>query len=194
MFCARVGGGLSVEELTEAVIASPELFDQIDYRKLPQGDVPSPHRECHDLHLRYNSMEKCGTDGFHKVPHVAEWYPVAKELPQVFPVVESLMQIIGGESLGSVYIFKLPPGKQVYPHVDNSWNSGYFNKYCIGLQCGAGGVVRFEDRSCFECDSGEIWEFDNHNVHSVNNYTDQDWIVMVVNARPISRSYYEIAG
>jgi len=183
--------GLNVNSLREKLITHPEWFDGIDYRKLPKGKMLSPHRECSDIHVRYNDMKNSNRKDFHTAKHVPVWYEIAKEIPEAIGLAMEIMKITCSEMLGSVYIFKLEPGKKVYPHKDNSWNSVYYDKFCIGIQGGEGGIVRFEDNTCFEPKEGEVYRFENSVTHSVTNFTDKDWICMVVNCRPVNKGYSE---
>ena len=185
-------GGLNTSGLLSRLNARPDLFNTIDYRRIPKGKQESPHREVMDIHVRYRDLKDIDRKDFHTSPHVPVWYPAAKELPDAALLALQVCGIVNSEMLGSVFILKLPPGGRIYPHVDKSWNSTYFEKFCVGINGGEGKIFRFEDKTSFEAKEGELYQFENNILHSISNYTNEDWIALIVNCRPVARSFCEL--
>ncbi len=184
--CSPILKGLHVTALADKLKDSP-LWGKINYRLEPKGEHLSPHRESLDIHIRYNPIENQDSPDFHSKPHVPQWYPVVKDLPEVLPLAAAVFTNVCADMLGSVFLINIPKGKQIYPHVDKSWNSTYFQKYCISLQNeGQKGACIFEDGSAFAPKAGDVWRFENDVVHWFDNTRgDDDALIMIVNCRPI---------
>lgn len=185
--CALITSKLPVQLLVSKLLELPHLWGQVTYRQDPCGEHLSPHRDSQDIHLRYNPLDKSADHDFHTSPHIPEWYPAVAALPEVVPLVGSVLMSVCADMLGSVFLINVPKGKQIYPHVDKSWNSTYFNKYCVGVKnVNNKGVCGFEDGSKFAPADGEAWQFENDVVHWFDNTAGEDdcWM-LIVNCRPI---------
>jgi hypothetical protein len=185
--CKPVSRGLIVQPLADKLKQRAHLWGAIQYRQAPKGEHLSPHRESLDIHLRYNPIENESSNSFHTAPHVPQWYPVTKELNEVIPAVAAVLASVCADMLGSVFLINIPKGKQIYPHVDKSWNSTYFQKYCVSVQnINQRGVCSFEDGSSFAPAQGDCWRFENDVVHWFDNTKgEDDAIMLIVNCRPM---------
>jgi len=136
----------------------------------------SPHREASDIWVRYNAIENLGPH--FNDPHEAVWYPVAEQIPSARTLAETVFDLIDGERLGGVLITRIPPGGQVYPHVDQGWHATTFEKFAIQVKGNP------EQAFCFEGESlspevGELFWFDNSKPHWVTNPTEEERITLI---------------
>lgn len=186
----KVATGLDVAPLRAALQAKPHLFDAFTRRADSDG---SPHYQAKDIWLRYNDNEV-----FEEVDdytdfndeHDSVWYPAAFELPEVMPIVFSLMRLVNGERLGGVLLTKLPPGGRIEPHIDPGWHAGYYHKFYVPILNAKGSLFRFEDGD-IDPDDGDAWFFNNQVTHWVENNTDSERISLIVCIKTHSQSMRE---
>jgi hypothetical protein len=165
----KVGEGMNVQPLFEALQAHPELWDQTPDRTAP---AHSPHHDLHDIYIRY------GENPLDAQPHESLWYPAASILP-VKDLIFDLMYAMRGERLGGVLITRIPPGKMCKPHRDGGWHAGYYEKFGIQIQSAPGQAFCFEGES-LETKPGDVFWFDNAYTHWVTNDTPHDRITLIV--------------
>lgn len=181
-----IADDLNVQPLKDRLVQHPELFGLYDFRKQhPQ----SPHRNMTDIWLHYNDIrpyiERGDFTGLND-PHEPIWYPVAFDMPEVFPVVMKVMEAVGAKRLGFVLITKVPPGGRIEPHVDGGWHAKYFDKYYVPILNNPGSTFNFPD-GVIAPTEGEAWWFRNDVPHWVINDSDTDRIAMIVCIEPNDR-------
>jgi hypothetical protein len=110
--------------------------------------------------------------------HVPEWYQVAKVLPAVKACAQMLARKLGG-ILGFVLITRIPPGKQVYPHVDQGWHARTHEKFCVCLKAMKAQAFCFEGEE-LRSESGDIFMFQNQYPHWVRNESAEERISLIV--------------
>lgn len=137
----------------------------------------SPHREVSDIWVRYNAIENLGPH-FNDA-HIPVWYPVADRLPSARKLAESLCESLDAKHLGAVLITRIPPGGQVYPHMDSGWHAAHFEKFAIQVKGNAQQTFCFED-SLLSPVEGEVFTFDNSKPHWVLNPTGEERITLIV--------------
>jgi hypothetical protein len=109
-------------------------------------------------------------------------YRAWKDLPSIKPLILALMNQVGAIRLGRVIITKLPPGKTITPHVDGGAPATYYQRYQIALQCLPGNKFIIGDEEVgFK--TGEVWQINNRETHSVVNNSADDRIVMIADMR-----------
>lgn len=170
---------VDVTALKDNLVANPELFGNIVARMTPEN---SPHRESSDIWVRYNNIdtysEADDMEHLHE-PHNSVWYDVLNDIPEVLDTIREVFDKVQGETLGGVFITKLPPGKEIYPHIDGGWHAGYYEKYYVPIQNKKGATFNFED-GIIDPEIGEVYHFRNDVMHWVKNDTDADRIAMIV--------------
>ena len=181
----KIACGLNVMPLQIALRRMPGLFGKYDDRCVGN----SPHRESEDIWVRYNHRSAVDAHDIplnseHPAngPHRPVWYPVYYQLPQIRPLVFEMMSIVEGEELGTILLVKLEPGKQVYPHTDGAWSAEYYEKYFIPIQVAPGSIFNFPDGTIYP-QIGEAYWFNNGVVHSYENHSDEDTIMLIVTIR-----------
>ncbi len=171
-----------VSRLQDQLICQPQLWDTIRHRtKHPQ----SPHREVSDIWVRYNPIENYAEDmQAFNAEHVPEWYPVVAQLPEAMRIACELLAHITGtpttwDHLGAVLITKIPPGKQVYAHVDQGWHARHFEKFAVTVK-GDDEQAFFFENEYLITHPGDLWWFDNAHPHWVSNNSAEDRITLIV--------------
>lgn len=155
----------------------PEVWDTIRHRT---EHLQSPHREVSDIWVRYNPIENFHGDmQAFNAEHRSEWYPVAEQLSEAVRIADLLMTELCGKSLGAVLITKIPPGKQVYAHVDQGWHARHFEKFAVTIK-GDDEQAFFFENEYLVTHPGDLWWFDNSHPHSVSNNSDEDRITLIV--------------
>lgn len=175
---AKIATGLNVLPLQLALKRQPQLFGKHGYRRYSEG---SPHTAMTDIWVRYNDIRKYPDGDLSKFndEHDAVWYPAYYALPQVRPLVFSIMALVEGERLGAVLITKIPPGGGIAPHIDGGWHAEYYEKYYVPIQNEPGATFNFED-GVIRPDLGDVYWFNNSVPHWVENNSCADRIAMIV--------------
>lgn len=155
----------------------PELWNEFDLRT---NHPQSPHRELDDIFVRYNARENfTGDRQAFNGPHDAVWWQSIEKIPSVMAIIWDLMRKVEGERLGMVLITRIPAGSTCYPHVDNGWHAGHYDKYAVQLTSAAGQTFHVEDE-VLDPAPGQCYWFDNSRRHWVLNPTNKDRMTMIV--------------
>lgn len=133
----------------------------------------SPHRECDDIWVRWQNGAVRADGSFD-----CEWYGVAHELPSAVALCQLISDLYMGIEMGGVLITRIPPGKQVYPHVDRGWHAHRYEKFAIQVKGNS------EQSFCFQEErlspqSGELFWFDNSKPHWVLNPSAEERITLI---------------
>lgn len=170
---------VNVEPLRLALQKKAHLFGQYPMR----AEAPdSPHAEMKDIWVRYNDIKpylESGDFSTFADEHDSVWYDAYYELPEMRKPIFDVMAAVDGERLGGILITKLPPGGKIAPHTDSGWHAGYYDKYFVPIQNAEGAIFGFND-GVIEPEEGEVFWFDNSNLHWVDNDSDIDRIAMIV--------------
>jgi hypothetical protein len=138
--------------------------------------VHSPHREADDIWARFGLLSDPPLRTNHR-PFRSHWY--YSELTAVLePVVSRLIGEVGGLELGGVLITRIPPGGQVYAHVDEGCHTGYYSKYCVCIEADHQQLFSFDDAELLSV-SGECFWFGNDVTHWVKNDSQNARISMI---------------
>jgi hypothetical protein len=174
----QIAQGVDVIPLALELHQHPELWN-VDVERLhPSG----PHRDSDDIWIRLNDKTEClktGDWSKFNAEHDSIWYPAFYALPSVRKIVFDLARRVEAERIGDIMIWRVQPGKRIYPHIDKSWHVDYYNKFNVCIQSAPGAVFAYEDEK-LEDRPGDVHRFINIVNHSVTNTSDRDYIVMVV--------------
>ena len=89
--------------------------------------------------------------------------------------------------LGRAKIVCLPAGKRVYPHIDRGQYYRVRNRYHLVLRSTEGSWLKAGDEEV-RMKEGELWWFDNDQMHEAFNDGDQDRIHMIFDMLPSHRA------
>jgi hypothetical protein len=133
-----------------------------------------------DVWVRYNPLERFAGDWTQfNSPHESVWYPVIEKIPQVKQLSFELFKRLDAERLGGVLLTRIPPGKQVYPHIDQGWHARYYEKYVIQIKGNRDQAFRFKGESLSAL-PGECYWFNNAYDHWVTNDSDEERISLII--------------
>jgi len=168
---------------------NPCFYGKYDYRS--QGS--SPHREMTDIWVRTNDLRpyliRGDLSGFTD-KHDPVWYPIYSELQEITPIVVKIINHVEGEAIGAILITKLPSGGKIYPHVDEGWNAGHFDKFYVPVENYKGATFNFNNGH-IDPEIGCVYQFDNSKLHWVNNNSDGDRVAMIVCVRHKNQPRYK---
>lgn len=174
---------VNVTDLVLQIYQHPELWDKY---KLRTSQYRTPHTTVSDIWVRYNAWKnynpKTGLRAFNE-KHESVWYPSVGKLPAVRPVVQQVLDFVGGGALGGVLITKIPPGGEVLPHIDRGWHAEHYTKFAVQLLGNADQTFHFEDSSLSPF-PGDVYTFDNSRLHWVKNSSTMDRITLIICIRP----------
>ncbi len=186
----RVATGLDPWPLLHALATQPELWNRDAVRKHWQ----SVHKDVDDILLRYNAWTE-GEDYLDKVCSSLAMvdYPAWHKLTPAQVFVYGLMGKVMGVHLGRVMISRLKPGGSIPAHSDRIDvaevqfpdrvpPASYFERYHVCLQSGPGALFMCGDEQVNML-PGEIWWFDNQQVHAVVNNSADDRIHLIIDIR-----------
>lgn len=170
----RVCENLNTFPLLHALARQPELWNQNSLRTEFPG---TPHGEADDIWLWFNDQKEDVANAIQVIP-----YPAWTLLPQARQIVFDLLRAVEGVQLGRVIITRLKPGKQIIPHRDAGAPAEFFKRYQVALQSLPGAIFQIEDEQAgFK--TGDIWLINNRAEHSVQNNSQDDRVVMIVDIR-----------
>lgn len=154
-------------------------------RSTGRQDKIDVQREALSIPLRGLRKSAIGTRKRRDV-HQSRWtsgsakYPLARcLLEDIATAQESL--------LGRAKIVCLPAGRRVYPHVDRGDYYRVRDRYHLVLRSASGSWLKagFEEIRMLE---GELWWFDNDQLHEAYNDGDRDRIHIIFDMLPCARA------
>ena len=179
-------GTVEVGPLAVQLDAQPDLWDSINRRRTADA---SPHEGMTDIWVRYNDHRPYAArgdwTGFND-EHVPVWYPAWRRLPALRPIIFGLMAAVQAEMLCGVLMTRIPPGKGIERHTDDSWHVHYTDKLYVCVRSQPGAVFGAEDPEGIEELSpsvGDVHLFDNRWPHWVRNDSGSERITLIVCVR-----------
>lgn len=146
----------------------------------------SPHTQVSDIWFRFNDLEAIAAAGQDVSvvidQHESIEYPAWSRIPEVADVVFALMARVKGKRLGRVILTKMAPGRQITPHIDSGDHAAYYERHHIVLQNTPGSLFHCGEETVF-MRPGEVWWFDNKQMHSVQNNSAEDRITLIVDIK-----------
>lgn len=178
----RLASGVNVAPLMHAVARQPELWNTHRARTQFTG---TPHNEVDDIWLHFNDDSKAErVDDLMRETRLA-WYPAAIALPQVRPIVQDLMQGVGAYALDRLLITRLRPGGRIARHADDDGDyvsDHTRSRYHVVLQGLPGSLYHCGDETV-QMLTGEVYWFDAHAEHAVENNSADDRVHLLVDLR-----------
>lgn len=178
--------GVPVDALMHAVMRRQDLFNQNTFRTTFPN---TPHVDVDDIWIRFSDPEKCSTTTKVIGDDKPIWYPALEALPEVKPLIRGLMHQVGAYELGRVLISRVKPGGQILAHRDNEGEyvlTPDIARYHVVLKglpgslyhCGEDG-----ERETVCMQTGEVWWFNAHKLHSIQNNSEDDRVHLLVDVR-----------
>jgi hypothetical protein len=167
-----------------------ELYRQpLFWGKSPRVTFPgSPHRDTEDIVLR-------GPVGIHSkslqelhVEIACEDYPASELMPATLRMANNLAYLLSSPEmqhldsplrLGRVILTKLPPGKSIHPHKDEGAVPEFYRRCHLVVEGGDENVFLIADEVQV-MQSGEMWECDVRELHTVVNLMEDARVHLIV--------------
>lgn len=175
-FFQKLSESVQVAPLLHAIQCAPDLWNAFPIRTTHPG---SAHADASDILCFFNRLDDPSAilDDLQAQP-----YPAWDRLPQLRSLVFDTLRFVEGVQLGRVVITRLPPGGRITPHQDMGAAAAFYERYQIALQCLPGCLFHAGNETA-HFRSGELWHFDNSQVHSVENNSTDDRIVVIMDIR-----------
>jgi hypothetical protein len=169
-----IAQNIEVNSLYWTLKQNPQLWNQYTSRT---ENCNSPHNGLDDIWVRFGTPD----DAKQNNPHISKWYP-CEELLQVKNFCYDLMRAVNGVELGGVLITRIKPGETCKPHIDSGFHADRYEKYGVQITSAPGQKFCFDDVK-LETKPGDVFWFDNHFNHWVENPTDYERITMIIAIR-----------
>ena len=114
--------------------------------------------------------------------HESRWTTSAAS----FPLARAFITDVAAEldaDLSRAKIVCLPAGRKVYPHVDRGEYYRFRGRYHMILKSSAGSWMKAGDEEV-RMREGELWWFDNDQMHEAHNDGDEDRIHIIFDLLP----------
>lgn len=183
-FC-KIAQGIDTTKLLLAIQRKPDLWKADTYlRDYPQG----PFAAVESIMLRFPPRSVHATEealreheaGFDQHENVDQ--PAYAILPDARPLVMNLMAYVQGERLGRIFINRIAPGGNIFPHADTPVHANYWERFHLVLEATPGVIFRCGDEKVFMA-PGEIWWFQNAVEHEVINNSATDRTHLIIDIR-----------
>lgn len=189
----RIAENVNVMPLLHQVVRHKELWNQNTFRTTFPN---TPHVDVDDIWLRFSDPVKCSTTTKVIGDDSPIWYPAARVLTESRDIILNLMRATNAYELGRVLISRVRPGGVILPHRDSEGEyvlTPDIARYHVILQGLPGSLY-----TCGEPDSegnasldvetvqmltGEVWWFDAHKLHHIQNNSADDRIHLLVDVR-----------
>jgi hypothetical protein len=169
---------IPVQKLHAQLLEHPELWNQNQARTEQYA-----HAGVSDIWLRYNDLANFKGDlaAFNE-EHESVWYPSFDVLTEAAPIIFNTMRFIFAERLGGVLITKVPAGGRVAPHLDLGWHAKKYQKFAVQITANDEQAFCFDEMQLITA-PGDIYTFNNQELHWVENDSDEDRITMIICAQ-----------
>lgn len=179
----RVGTTFNTEPIRKELKSQPLLWG-----KSPRVMFPgSPHADTEDIILRgptgfeYKTIEEL------HVELACDDYPAGELMKQTMRIAHNLAWLLSPEEmrhldsplrLGRVIMTKLSPGKTIHPHRDEGPVPEFYRRLHLVIEGGDENIFMIEGE-VKPMQSGEMWDTDVRQMHTVINLMDHDRIHLI---------------
>ena len=177
---------VDVRPFLNEIAKTPEAWDLSTGRQ----DKIAVQREAESIPLRGLVKSKIG-DRKRRDVHESRYTTTSKK----FPIARAFLEGFAAEQdaeLGRGKIVRLKPGHKVYPHIDRGEYYRVRDRYHLILQSALGSYMKSGDEE-IRMQVGELWWFDNNEMHEAFNDGDADRIHIIFDMLPRSR-FAEVYG
>ena len=116
----------------------------------------------------------------------SRWTSSSVAFPHARAFIEETAEQLGGLP-GRAKIVNLPPGKRVYPHIDRGAYYLVHARFHLVLRSTQGSMLRAGDETQ-RLRNGELWWFDNNQVHEAWNDGEENRIHLIFDVLPAAHS------
>lgn len=176
----RLEADVDPHTLLEEIAAVDRAWDAVTGRQ----DKIAVQREARAIPLRGLKKSAIGARKRRDV-HESRWTTASKS----YPLARAFLERTASERdslLGRAKIVCLPAGRRVYPHVDRGEYYRLRHRYHLVLRSTDGSRLEAGDEEV-RMREGELWWFDNDQMHEALNDGEHDRIHMIFDLLPRSR-------
>ncbi|GAB4223663.1 MAG: hypothetical protein Tsb0032_26600 [Kiloniellaceae bacterium] len=180
-FFRRIKAGIDPQPFLEEIASIEGAWDAATGRQ----DKIAVQREALAIPLRGLRKSAIGERQRRDV-HESRWttgsklYPTARRFLKDFAREQNAL-------LSRAKIVCLPAGRRVYPHVDRGDYYAVRDRYHLVLRSAAGSWLKAGDEEV-RMREGELWWFDNKQMHEAMNDGEQDRVHMIFDLLPRARA------
>jgi len=164
----------------EEITAIDGAWDAVTGRQ----DKIAVQREARAIPLRGLKKSAIG-DKKRRDVHESRWTTASKRYPLACDFLERTATELDS-LLGRAKIVCLPAGRRVYPHVDRGEYYRLRNRYHLVLRSTDGSWLKAADEEV-RMREGELWWFDNDQMHEAVNDGEHDRVHMIFDLLPRAR-------
>lgn len=170
--------GIEVSGFSEILNKHPTLWNMETGRQ----DYPgSAHRETKCIILRGPKIKtQEGLQGNHGVINYPYMVPFYKPVISFLEIIKDMG--LGSVDVGMIMLTKLPPGGQIYMHVDEGAYAENYQRYHLVIQSGGEDSFQCEDE-IVEMQTGELWRFNHKGRHGCVNDGTEDRIHLIIDLK-----------
>lgn len=176
----RVRTGIDPAPFLDELAAVPNIWDVATGRQ----EKIAVQREASAIPLRgLRRSQRFGRA--RRDVHESRWTTASQQ----FPRLRALLRDVAAsrDSLpGRAKVVRLPAGRRVYPHIDRGQYYRLHQRYHLVLVSSLGSWLKAGDE-VIRMREGELWWFDNQQVHEARNDGDEDRIHLIFDLLPKDR-------
>ncbi len=177
----RIASGIDPHPFLDEIAAVGDAWDASTGRQ----DKIAVQREALAIPLRGLRKSAIGERRRCDV-HESRWTSGAARHPRACEFLQTVARDQDG-ALGRAKIVCLPAGRRVYPHIDRGEYYRVRDRFHLVLRSSLGSWLKAGDEEV-RMHEGELWWFDNKQVHEAFNDGDQDRIHMIFDVLPRARA------
>lgn len=177
---------VDVQRLLNEIAATPDAWDMNTGR---QSKI-AVQREAEAIPLRGLVKSKINGRKRRDV-HESRYTSASRKFPRVRAFLEATAAELDCE-LGRAKIVRLKPGHRVYPHIDRGEYYRVRGRYHLILKSTLGSYLKSGDEEV-RMREGQLWWFDNNEIHEAFNDGDDDRIHIIFDLLPRAR-FAEVYG
>lgn len=177
----RIKSGIDPKPFLDEIAAIDDAWDSATGRQ----DKIEVQREALSIPLRGLRKSAIGARKRRDV-HETRWTTGSKLYPRARRFLKQIAQDQAA-LLSRAKIVCLPAGRRVYPHVDRGDYYALRGRYHLVLRSAKGSWLKAGDEE-IRMQEGELWWFDNKQLHEAMNDGDQDRIHMIFDLLPRERA------
>lgn len=114
--------------------------------------------------------------------HESRWTTTSADFPVARAFLEEIADALACD-LSRAKIVSLPVGKRVYPHIDQGEYYRLRGRYHLVLKSAQGSWLKASDEE-IRMQEGELWWFDNDQMHEAYNDGNEDRIHIIFDLLP----------
>ncbi len=176
----RIRSAIDPQPFLDEIAATEGAFEMSTGRQ----DKIAVQREAQSIPLR--GLRKSAIAGRQRWDvHESRWTNGSARFPLACQFLSDFAEERSG-LLGRAKIVCLPAGRRVYPHIDRGDYYRVRDRFHLVLRSIHGSWLKSGDEEV-RMREGELWWFDNKQVHEAFNDGDQDRIHMIFDVLPQSR-------